>query len=72
MEDIPMTIGATATPTPGSTLLWVFALAVSMAGMACVTARAAETKVPVVFSGGHETDSQDRGRPVFWSLRHWA
>jgi len=25
---------------------------------------AAETKVPVVFSGGHETDRQDGGRPV--------
>lgn len=25
---------------------------------------AAETKIPVVFSGGHETDPQDGGRPV--------
>jgi hypothetical protein len=27
-------------------------------------ARAEETKVPVTFSGGHETDPQDKGRPV--------
>jgi hypothetical protein len=27
-------------------------------------ARAAETKVPVTFSGGHDTDPQDGGRPV--------
>jgi hypothetical protein len=29
-----------------------------------ITASAAETKVPVTFSGGHETDPQDKGRPV--------
>jgi hypothetical protein len=27
-------------------------------------AKAAETEVPLVFSGGHETDPQDHGRPV--------
>src|SRR5438874_10510075 len=27
-------------------------------------ARAAETKIPVTFSGGHETDPKDHGRPV--------
>ncbi len=32
--------------------------------MAGRTLQAAETKVPVTFSGGHETDPQDRGRPV--------
>jgi hypothetical protein len=26
--------------------------------------RAVETKVPVNFSGGHETDPRDHGRPV--------
>ena len=30
----------------------------------CGTAQAAETKVPVKFSGGHETDAKDGGRPV--------
>jgi hypothetical protein len=29
-----------------------------------MTVRAAETTVPVNFSGGHETDPRDRGRPV--------
>jgi len=59
-----MMIGSIATPTPGPTGLWVFALAVSLAGMVCVTGRAGETKVPVNFSGGHETDPRDGGRPV--------
>jgi hypothetical protein len=27
-------------------------------------AQATETKIPVTFSGGHETDPQDHGRPV--------
>src|SRR6188474_2109432 len=29
-----------------------------------VIALAAESKVPVTFSGGHETDPKDKGRPV--------
>lgn len=37
------------------------ALATSLAGQ---TMQAAETKVPVMFSGGHETDPRDHGRPV--------
>ena len=40
----------------------VFALAVT--GVLCGTAHAAETQVPVTFSGGHETDPKDGGRPV--------
>jgi len=39
----------------------LFVAAVSLMSTA---ARAAETKVPVNFSGGHETDPQDKGRPV--------
>src|SRR5262245_49185695 len=33
-------------------------------GMAGNSVRAAETKLPVTFSGGHETDPRDHGRPV--------
>src|SRR3954464_1418244 len=32
--------------------------------MATSNTLAAETKVPVTFSGGHETDPRDHGRPV--------
>src|SRR5690349_14821832 len=35
-----------------------------IAGMAIGTTTAAETRLPVTFSGGHETDSRDHGRPV--------
>ncbi len=49
---------------PGLTAGLVFTLAVSLAGMACLSARAAETKVPVTFSGGHEIGPNDHGRPV--------
>jgi len=41
--------------------LGIFALAASLAG---ANMHAAETKVPVTFSGGHETDPKDGGRPV--------
>lgn len=41
--------------------LWLVTLAVGMVNSA---GHAAETKVPVSFSGGHETDPEDRGRPV--------
>jgi hypothetical protein len=41
----------------------VYALSLHVA-LGCTMARAAETKVPVTFSGGHETDPQDHGRPV--------
>lgn len=40
---------------------YVIALWVNMAG---ATAQAVETKLPVTFSGGHETDPKDHGRPV--------
>jgi len=39
-------------------------LLLAAACLLATNAQAAETKVPVVFSGGHETDPQDRGRPV--------
>ncbi len=38
--------------------------AVVFASLSCVMARAAETRLPVTFSGGHGTDPQDHGRPV--------
>ena len=37
---------------------------VAMVSMRSGPVRAEETKVPISFSGGHETDPQDRGRPV--------
>lgn len=40
------------------------AMASLAAGCAFERTDAAETTVPVVISGGHETDPQDRGRPV--------
>lgn len=52
------------TLTPGLSALWVVTLVLGMAGLACMTVRAAETKIPVNFSGGHETNPVDRGRPV--------
>ncbi len=42
----------------------VLALAVSVASILGGTAGAANTEVPVTFSGGHGTDSKDGGRPV--------
>jgi len=39
------------------------AFLVGLAGVAHTTA-SGETKVAVVFSGGHDTEAQDRGRPV--------
>ena len=41
--------------------LGAFALAI---GLASVAVQAAETKVPVTFSGGHDIDPRDHGRPV--------
>ena len=38
--------------------------AVAMLSMGSQSVRAEESKVPISFSGGHETDPQDRGRPV--------
>src|SRR5438445_707423 len=32
--------------------------------MACLSLQAAETQVPVIFTGGYETDPSDHGRPV--------
>jgi len=40
------------------------ALVVGFVGVVSSVAGAAEMKVPVTFSGGHETDPRDRGRPV--------
>lgn len=56
-----MTNSAPTTLTAKLTGLWIVALSVIMAG---VTVRAAEMKIPVTFSGGHETDPKDGGRPV--------
>lgn len=39
-------------------------LVLAAVSLMSTAARAAETKVPVTFSGGHETDPQDKGRPV--------
>ncbi|MEZ0295043.1 MAG: hypothetical protein ACAI35_01160 [Candidatus Methylacidiphilales bacterium] len=36
----------------------------SLTGLTLSMARAAETRLAVVFSGGHDTDPRDRGRPV--------
>ena len=43
--------------------LWGAALAVGLTAIGS-SAGAAETKIPVTFSGGHETNPKDRGRPV--------
>jgi hypothetical protein len=43
------------------TCLGVLALAASLAG---AIVQGAESKIPVTFSGGHETDPKDGGRPV--------
>src|SRR4051812_32613344 len=50
---------ASALLTPG-----VLTLAVGLTGAFGETTPAGETKVPVTFTGGHETDPKDRGRPV--------
>ena len=55
--------GSRTTPIPMLTGLLV-TLVVGMAGMSFMTVHAAETHVPVSFSGGHETDPKDGGRPV--------
>ena len=39
------------------------ALAVGLAGLACASGAGA-TKLPIMFSGGHDTEAKDRGRPV--------
>jgi hypothetical protein len=43
-----------------------YGLLLSILGLACAEAqnRSDITRVPVVFSGGHETDPRDHGRPV--------
>jgi hypothetical protein len=50
--------------TPGWTGALAFTLTVGLAGMACLAARAAETKIPLTFSGGHDIGPNDHGRPV--------
>jgi hypothetical protein len=47
--------------SPNWTAMWILALAFGRYG---TSTQAAETKVPVTFSGGHETDRRDGGRPV--------
>src|SRR5438045_1713230 len=42
----------------------VFAMAVLIVGVTGMGTQAAEKTVPVTFSGGHETDPKDGGRPV--------
>jgi hypothetical protein len=58
MEEISMTTATRTMLALGLTGAVVFTMAVSL------TARAAETKVPVTFSGGHEIGPNDYGRPV--------
>lgn len=43
-----------------------YGLLLIILGLACAKAqnRTGITRVPVVFSGGHETDPRDHGRPV--------
>ena len=53
-----MLIGSRILFLPALISLLVFTLAVN------VPVRAGETKVPVIFSGGHDTDPKDGGRPV--------
>jgi hypothetical protein len=59
-----MTIWTRMTRTRSSVGLWFLMLPVSVAAMMGMTVRAAETKAPIKFSGGHETDPKDGGRPV--------
>src|SRR3954447_9310827 len=64
MEESSMTNAPRTMLIPGLTGTLALALAASLAGMAGLTARAAETKVPLAFSGGHEIGPNDYGRPV--------
>jgi len=43
--------------------VWLIAAVVVITG-STVVGRAAETRVPVILSGGHDTDQRDNGRPV--------
>jgi hypothetical protein len=56
-----MTVGTTTTFTQITILLWVFTVAV---GATSSVSLAAEMKVPLSFSGGHEIGKNDHGRPV--------
>src|SRR5947207_14334859 len=56
-----MTIGQKPLCRSSSIFGFVFASWVTTAG---TMAQAVETKIPVTFFGGHETDPQDHGRPV--------
>ena len=56
-----MTIRSIKTLTRGLITMCVLTVTV---GMNCVATQAAETKVPVTFSGGHEIGKNDFGRPV--------
>lgn len=56
-----MTLWPTTTHANVLTGLWVIAVVVGATG---AVSRAAETIVPVTFSGGHEIGKNDYGRPV--------
>src|SRR5689334_18899152 len=43
---------------------WLVLLAALVCVVVANSSRAAETQVPVNFSGGHDTDARDHGRPV--------
>src|SRR4051794_40101505 len=48
----------------GRSMSIVFLITFSNATMTAEVLHAAETRLPVTFSGGHETDPRDHGRPV--------
>ena len=64
MEAIRMTNVSRTMLTLGLTGLSIFTLALSMAGRAGATGGAAETRLPVNFSGGHDIGPNDLGRPI--------
>lgn len=43
---------------------WILTLSCSFLGMACDRSSGADNQAPLTFSGGHETDRRDGGRPV--------
>lgn len=51
-------------PLPCSLILVITAVVASLAHAQPAPLPAGVTRVPVTFSGGHETDPRDRGRPV--------
>lgn len=59
-----MTIWYTTMGVPFSILSGCCILAFGLVSSSCADVRADESKRTVTFSGGHETDPKDRGRPV--------